>query len=152
MVQQKLIMKHPKKMSVKGRMNTIIYLTFWWMLPVVVCDGWVEVVARKRCCVQRNLQWHGRDAAIIEHKTNDNMTKKTGSPLNTTINHRSGEGVDNKTYVKQKIGTKVQRKTLKCKRKWKSVDHHGGRIKTVHDGQWTIITVMQGVWVGWSNC
>jgi hypothetical protein len=68
MVQQKLIMKHPKKMSVKGRMNTIIYLTFWWMLPVVVCDGWVEVVAQKRCCVQRNLQWHGRDAAIIEHK------------------------------------------------------------------------------------
>ncbi len=99
------------------RMNTIIYLTFWWMLPVVVCDGWVEVVARKRCCVQRNLQWHGRDAAIIEHKTNDNMTKKTGSPLNTTINHRSGEGVDNKTYVKQKIGAKVQRKTLKWKRK-----------------------------------
>ena len=81
------------------------------MLPVVVCDGWVEVVAQKICCVQRNQGWHGMGAARIEHKNEQEYDKKTGSPLNTTINHRSGEGVDNKTYVKQKIGTKVQRKT-----------------------------------------
>ena len=79
------------------------------MLPVVVCDGWVEVVARKTCCVQRNPQWHGRGAARIEHGNEQIYNKKTGSPLNTTINHRSVEGVENKTHGKQKIGTKVHR-------------------------------------------
>ena len=44
---------------------------------------------------------------------------KTGSPLNTTINHRSGRGVDNKTYGKQKIGTKVHRKTQKTEAEMK---------------------------------
>ncbi len=87
------------------------------MLPVVVCNGWVEVVAQKTCCVQRNPRWRGRDAARIEHGNEQKYNKKTGSPLNKTINHRSGEGVDNKTYVKEKIGAKVQRKTLKLKRK-----------------------------------
>ena len=83
------------------------------MYPVVVCNGWVEVVAQKICCVQRNQQWHGRGAARIEHGNEQKYNKKTGSPLNTTINHRSGEGVENKTYDQKKIGTKVHRKTQK---------------------------------------
>ena len=78
--------------------------------------------------------------------------QKMGSPLYTTINHRSGEGGENETYIKQKIGTKVHRGPLNLKWKWKSVDHHGGQIKTVHDGQWTVVTIMQGVWVGWLYC
>ena len=78
--------------------------------------------------------------------------QKNGSPLNITINHRSGERVENKTYVKQRKDKKYTEKTRKLKWKWKSVDHHGGRIKTVHDGLRTVVTIMQGVWVGWFYC
>ena len=77
---------------------------------------------------------------------------KNGSPLNITINHRSGERVENKTYVKQRNDKKYTEKTRKLKWKWKSVDHHGGRIKTVQDSQRTVVTIMQGVWVGWFYC
>ena len=41
-----------EKFNVKGRMNMFIYLPL--LVDVVVCNGWVKVVAQKTCCVQRN--------------------------------------------------------------------------------------------------
>ena len=79
------------------------------MLPVVVCTRWVKVVAQKTCCVQRNPQWCGRGVARIEHGNEQEYGKKTGFPLNTTINHRSGEGVENKTKVQKNRNKSTQK-------------------------------------------
>ncbi len=123
-----------EKFRKKGRTNKLIYL------PLLVdasccCLQWVGWgCGSKTCCIQRNLRWHGRVAARIEHGNEQEYGKKTGFPLNTTINHRSGDGVENKTYRKWKIRAKEHRMTQKLKRKWKLVHHHGGRIKAVHNG------------------
>jgi hypothetical protein len=76
MVESKTKHVTAEKINVKGRMKTSIYLTFLWMLPVVVCNGWVVNVARKTCCVWRNSRWCGRGAARkLSMEMNRNMAK-----------------------------------------------------------------------------
>ena len=50
-----------------------------------------------------------RGAARIEHENEQEYDKKTGSPTSTTINHRLGEGVENKTYGQKNRNNSTQK-------------------------------------------